>query len=136
MNWKVQWYEYNENEHPLENETNFYNLKNKPADFEENTTDLAYAWWRSPGGNIHPDRFATFAQTNFEIDPGKYKISVTSDDGLRLRLDGKLLIDHWDIHVPATDEIEIELGGQHQIENEHFEGGGFATLAFRLLPLQ
>ncbi|MCP3929517.1 MAG: hypothetical protein GY705_10490 [Bacteroidetes bacterium] len=42
--------------------------------------------------------------------------------------------DHWDIHVPATDEIEIELGGEHTLEIEHFENSGFSTLVFQLQP--
>jgi hypothetical protein len=50
-------------------------------------------------------------------------------------LDGTLIIDHWDIHVPATDEVEVNLDGNHIFEIEHFEGGGFSTLSFLINKL-
>lgn len=132
LNWQVQWHEYDESTDPQTNYDNFKKLKEQKPQKTENTNDLAYTWWQSPGNEINPDKFATFANTTFEINPGQYRIQITSDDGLKFYLDGELLIDHWDIHVPATDEVIVELGGKHQFEIEHFEGGGFATLAFLL----
>lgn len=132
LNWEVKWYEYDDATDPIKNYEAFKNLKNQTPQQSEKTTDLAYTWWRSPGNEINPDQFGTFATTTFEIEKGTYKIQITSDDGLKFYLDGNLLIDHWDIHVPATDEIEVELGGKHTFEIEHFEGGGFSTLSFLL----
>lgn len=135
LNWEVKWYEYDDSTDPLKNYEVFKNLKNTPPQKSEVTADLAYTWWRSPGNEINKDKFGTFAKTAVEMKPGKYKIQITSDDGLRFYSDGKLLIDRWNIHVPATDEIEVELGGNHIFEIEHFEGGGFATLSFLMSPI-
>ena len=135
LNWEVSWYEYDDLTDPQKHYEAFKNLKNTPPLKSDQTTDLAYTWWRSPGNEIAPDKFGTFAKTEFEIEAGKYKIQITSDDGLRFYNDGKLLIDHWDIHVPETDEIEVDLNGKHTFEIEHFEGGGFATLSFLITPI-
>lgn len=132
LNWKVRFYNYDETNDPISNYEIFKKLKNQAALKTEQKTDLYYAWWRSPDKNINADKFATFSETEFEIEKGKYKISLTSDDGAKLFLDGKLLIDRWDIHEPATDVIEVELNGQHKIEIEHFEHAGFGTLDFRI----
>lgn len=135
LNWKVDWYEFDNSNDPLKNYTVFKELKNKSPQKTEFTTDLAYTWRRSPGNEINPDKFATFAKTEVNMNKGKYKIQITSDDGLKFYLDGTLIIDHWDIHVPATDEVEVNLDGNHIFEIEHFEGGGFSTLSFLINKL-
>ncbi len=136
FNWQVHWHEWTDETHPLDKYEAFRQLKNRPAPKRERTNDLAYTFWDSPGADIDANRFATFASSNFEITPGRYQISVTSDDGVKVFLDGEAIIDHWDIHVPATDEVEVELGGEHTLEIEHFEGGGFSTLSFRFQPVR
>ncbi|MEZ4966409.1 MAG: PA14 domain-containing protein, partial [Saprospiraceae bacterium] len=59
---------------------------------------------------------------------------LTSDDGVRLYLDDKLVIDRWNVHEPETEEITVTLGGRHQLRVEHFDAGGFAALECRIRP--
>jgi parallel beta-helix repeat protein len=136
IEWEVNWHSFNEKNHPLSVYDQFKQLKTKPPQHSEKTFDLAYTWWRSPGGGVDPDHFATFAKAESDFTPGKYLIQITSDDGLRFFLDGKMIIDHWDIHVPATDSVTVDLNGKHSLEIEHFEGGGFSTLDFRIEPVR
>ncbi|NNF34479.1 MAG: hypothetical protein HKN68_10245, partial [Saprospiraceae bacterium] len=136
ISWKVKWYSYSEGNHPLDNYSNFRKLNNLNPDHTEQTYELAYTWWRSPGGNVHPDRFGTFAEASATFDPGKYLIQITSDDGVKFYVDDEMRLDHWDIHVPATDSIYIEIGGNHNFRIEHFEGGGFSTLDFKIKPVE
>ncbi len=135
MKWWVRFYEYDAETDPRLHEEAFRSLRNRRAGYEEETDTLAYRWWGSPGGGIDSDRFATFAETTFNIRPGTYRFVVTSDDGIRLYLDGRLLLDHWDVHTPAIDEVEVDLSGQHNLLIEHFETGGLATLDFRIVPV-
>ncbi|MBI5914246.1 MAG: right-handed parallel beta-helix repeat-containing protein [Bacteroidetes bacterium] len=132
LDWQVRWYNYDEAANPLTHYEVFKNLKNKPPQRSAKPDELYFAWWGSPAEGVAEDNFATFAEAVFDIAPGTYRLSLTSDDGAKLFLDGKPLIDHWDIHEPATDEVEVKLGGQHHLEVEHFEGGGFGTLDFRM----
>ncbi|TNE53983.1 MAG: hypothetical protein EP344_14615 [Bacteroidetes bacterium] len=103
---------------------------------EKAVPELYFAWWGSPAAGVQADHFATVSTTSFDIAPGRYAIELTSDDGARLYLDGQRLIDHWDIHEPAVDEIEVGLGGTHTIRIEHFEATGFSTLDFRMRALR
>ncbi|MFN0016316.1 MAG: right-handed parallel beta-helix repeat-containing protein [Saprospiraceae bacterium] len=103
---------------------------------EKNVSDVYFAWWASPAEGVQPDNFATVASTEFVIEKGRYAIELSSDDGVRLYLDGKRLLDHWDIHEPAVDEVEVPLGGKHTIRIEHFEAGGFGTLGLRIRALR
>ncbi len=132
--WDVHFFAYEEASHPLKNPTAFQQvLAGKPIRSIQ-SRDLGYNWWRSPENDatIPPDRFATRAETTFEA-AGKFNLQVTSDDGVRVWLDDKLILERWDIHVPTTDLIPLMLKGKHKIRVEHFEGGGFACLDVQLL---
>lgn len=132
MNWEVNWYAYKDSIDPVKNYEAFKKLKEQQPVAQTNTNALNYRWWGSPAPNVPNDQFATFANATATVEPGKYKLLVTSDDGIRLFVDGEQVLDRWNIHEPVTDEIELELGGTHHFEIEHFENGGLATLDFRL----
>ena len=136
LDWEVRFYNYDERTDPLTNYEAFRALKMQPPVASKSVSDLAFAWWGAPAPGVQPDRFAAFAASNFEMVPGRYKITMTSDDGLRLYLDGRLIIDRWSIHEPETDEVVVELGGRHRLEAEHFDAGGFAALSFRIEPVR
>ncbi len=131
LDWQVRWYDYGEDTDPLTHYTEFKKLKNALPTATKTTDDLYFAWWGKPAEGVGEDKFATFAEAEFDMEPGEYAIELTSDDGARLYLDGKLLIDHWNIHEPATDEVRVRLGGHHKLEVEHFDASGFATLDFK-----
>lgn len=131
LDWQLRWYNYDEATDPLTHYTDFKKLKTTLPQATKNTNDLYFAWWAKPAEGVAEDKFATFAEAEFEMEPGEYAIELTSDDGVKLFLDSKLLIDRWNIHEPATDEVRVRLGGKHKLEVEHFDGGGFATLDFR-----
>ncbi|HMO40558.1 MAG TPA: right-handed parallel beta-helix repeat-containing protein [Saprospiraceae bacterium] len=135
FDWQVQWHAYERSSDPLRRYQAFKNLRKQAPLHTAQTSELAYAWWGAPAEGVPADQFATFASTEFEIEKGLYRITLTSDDGLRLWLDGTLLIDRWELHEPTVDEIEIPLGGRHAIEIEHFDASGFANLDFRIAPI-
>ena len=134
FDWQMKFYNYDDGKDPVKKEDNFSKItKRKPA-AEKAANELAFAWWSKPAEGVNEDRFASVSSTEFDIAPGEYIIELTSDDGARLYLDGKRLIDNWDVHEPETDEIIVTLSGHHRIEIEHFDAGGFATLDFRIRP--
>lgn len=59
---------------------------------------------------------------------GKYKIAVNSDDGIRLWLNNKLVVDEWHNRGTTTDQvaIEMEVGKKYAIKLEYFDNGGDA----------
>jgi len=125
LNWQVKYFNY-DGEMPAENFSS-----EKPV-AEQSVDELYFAWWGKPAEGVNEDKFATESSTTFDIAPGEYVIHLTSDDGARLYVDEEMILDHWNVHEPATDEIKVTLGGRHTIRIEHFEAGGFSTLGFRM----
>jgi beta-glucosidase len=67
---------------------------------------------------------------------GRYMFASTSDDGCRLIVDGRVLIDQWVIRAATTDYASIGLqeGQTYHIVYEYFDNGGdaIATLKWRM----
>jgi nitrous oxidase accessory protein NosD len=90
------------------------------------------------GGAFYPggptDRFATVAEGSVTVPPGEYTVAVTTDDGIRVWVDGKKVIDEWKYQGPTPYEAKLRLGGLHRIRVEHFEIDGYAALRLNLRP--
>ncbi len=82
------------------------------------------------------ERFGTLASTRVTLPSGLWRVVTRSDDGIRVRVDGRTLIDNWTHHGPTTDSAVVGFNaeGEHSIEVEHFELDGFAVLEVDLEP--
>ncbi|MCB1170552.1 MAG: hypothetical protein KDK25_09475 [Leptospiraceae bacterium] len=60
--------------------------------------------------------------------PGAYTFYTTSDDGVRLYIDGKAIIDEWRGMAPTEHSARVELNGDADIVLEYFQGGGGASV--------
>jgi len=88
-----------------------------------------------PSDKVPPDHFATLATSEMELPEGKYEVRTVSDDGVRLWIDQKLVIDNWTWHPPHEDKVEVTLEkGKHAVRLEHFEIDGVAQLQLFLRP--
>jgi alpha-D-xyloside xylohydrolase len=56
-------------------------------------------------------------------DGGPYSFVTHSDDGVRLWIDGKLLIDDWNVHPEKVDSgnVTFAAGSKHDIKMEYFQ---------------
>jgi hypothetical protein len=66
------------------------------------------------------------------VDPpqsGDYRLTTVSDDGVRLWLDGRLVIENWSDHAPGEDHATVALtaGQPVDLKVEYYQGGGGAT---------
>ena len=71
-------------------------------------------------------RFESFVVLD---QPGKVRFHLGSDDGSRLLVDGKVLVDVDGVHPHQTKSAETELTtGPHRLVVEYFQGGGEWTV--------
>jgi len=61
---------------------------------------------------------------------GRYTLQLTADDGSRLVLDGKTLIDHWfeSAGAPQNVEVNLEAGRAYPIRIDYFQAAGEAYI--------
>jgi hypothetical protein len=133
---------------PREDETLWRAQAEGAAAFELDGLDLAYGMG-GPGGvagvpeavvaaALPADRFGTLAETRVSLPAGRWKVTVTSDDGVRVRLDGEVLLEDWTWHAPRTGAEVFELAEAREVQLavEHFELDGFAVLKVALEPAE
>ena len=60
---------------------------------------------------------------------GTYTFTTTSDDGVRLYVNGQLLVDNWTDHAATQNSGTLSLvaGQKYDIRLEFYERGGLAT---------
>lgn len=79
------------------------------------------------------DRFAMVAEGTVDLPAGDYTIEVISDDGARVWVDGKLVLDAWEPHESRLDRIDIA-GGRRRLKVEYYELAGWAEMRFDIQP--
>jgi hypothetical protein len=80
-----------------------------------------------PGVTRRFEWFAIDYSGRFWIEqPDQYRFSLESDDGSRLYIDGRLVINNDGVHPPQTVTKRISLnGGVHRIRVSYFQGPRF-----------
>ncbi|HTH37146.1 MAG TPA: glycoside hydrolase family 3 C-terminal domain-containing protein, partial [Pyrinomonadaceae bacterium] len=106
-------------------------LSGKPA-FVRVDPYLDFHWATgSPAANFTADLFST-RWTGYVVaaESGKYSISLSSNDGGRLFLDDKKIIDLWSDHATLTGTaiVELKAGERRPVRIEHYENIGNADL--------
>jgi hypothetical protein len=98
---------------------------------------LNYNWDNnSPApGTVDADHFSVRWTRYIDEPDGAYRFTATSDDGMRLWVDGVLLVDDWSDHPARTRTADTVLGeGHHLITVEYYENAGQAVASLSWAP--
>ena len=96
-----------------------------------NEPEIKFDWaLRSPDKLIPVDRFSARFTHKLQFAPGTYELSLVVDDGARLYVDDKLVIDAWQTGIRRELTAQVELSGEHRVRIEYFENGEGAALFF------
>jgi len=90
---------------------------------------LNHEWgFGSPHFEVQADRFSARWTRYIDVSPGTYRFTATSDDGIRIYVDDKLIIDQWYDHPPRTFTADVSLtAGHHLVKVEYYENMGGAV---------
>ncbi len=87
---------------------------------------------------LPPDRFGTIATTRVTLPAGAaHEVRTRSDDGIRVWMDGDVVIDDWTWHAPREHAHVIpasERARTVELRVEHFELDGYAVLSLAIRP--
>jgi hypothetical protein len=94
---------------------------------EENA--INHRWYdHGPGYGIRRNHFSARWTTYHEFSEGTYVFKAYTDDGVRLVVDGQVLIDEWRDQIATLFEQRIRLGaGFHSVLVEYYQDIGDAT---------
>jgi hypothetical protein len=102
--------------------------------------DVNYNWYHSSPDPLVPTDNYSIRWTGYIVTPdnvsGNYTFYTVSDDGVRLWVDGQLLVDNWTNHGPTENSRAINLqGGRvYSIKLEYYEAGGTALIQMLWQP--
>jgi beta-glucosidase len=103
-----------------------------------NTGEVDFNWrGRSPAPSVPTSQWsAKYTGTITPPATGTYTFSVTSDDGSRLLVDGKQIIDNWRDQGGHTETgtVTLTAGQPVSIEVDYYQNGGDALLALGWQP--
>ena len=91
----------------------------------------------SSGCGVGSDNFSARWSRTVTLPAGTFEFTVISDDGVRMWIDGVLVLDKWVDQPPTTYTVQRALaGGPHQFILQYYEnaGGALIDLRWRQLP--
>lgn len=98
--------------------------------------NLNFDWENeAPFPDFSKDFFSVRWTGYIKVDKsGKYLIQVSSDDGVRLFIDDKLVIDNWNDHAELTNSYPLTFTANkfYKIKLEYYERSGAAICRFGL----
>lgn len=95
------------------------------------TSAVNFNWgFGSPAPGFPADFFSVRWVRNLALDAGRYRFTVTSDDGVRVWVNNNLIIDQWRTQAASTFNAEVDLpGGSIPVKVEYFENTERAQIA-------
>ena len=104
-----------------------------PPVFVRNDSAIDFDWGRgSPGAGIPNDSFSVRWTRSVYFSEGTYRFSAASDDGVRVWIDGDLVIDEWRDSSSVTHTVDRRLStGNHSLRVEYYDNTGSASIRFR-----
>ena len=93
---------------------------------------IAFYWGEgAPTSAMPSDNFSVRWSRTVPFQAGQYRFTASSDDGIRVYVDQRTIIDQWHDHPERTYVAETNLaGGPHEIVVEYYEHTGAAMAEF------
>ncbi|MCZ6688049.1 MAG: right-handed parallel beta-helix repeat-containing protein [Planctomycetota bacterium] len=135
--WHVRYYRWAPRG-PREGPADWKKVLNQEVIEETESDRIDFVWGsEAPSKKVPANYFATLAFARIPLSGGKYEVRTVSDDGVRLTVAGRKVIENWTWHGPTEDVATIQLTeGTHTFLLEHFEIDGHAQLQFFLKKLE
>jgi len=93
---------------------------------------LDYIWYRPTIPGLPQERFAIEATGSVTLGAGTYTLRTISDDGVRVWVDGRLVIDGWAPHESRVDNVPLG-AGRHDIRVQYYQLRGWTELRLDIL---
>ncbi|MBX3052146.1 MAG: hypothetical protein KF753_11760 [Caldilineaceae bacterium] len=111
-------------------------LSGQPAFFRDETI-LDHNWGLgSPDASVNDNNFSARWTRVVDLPAGRYRFSITGDDGVRVYVNDELFVNGWWDHGVRTFTTDRDMpAGQHEVRVEFYERYGAAVVKFSLETL-
>lgn len=93
-----------------------------------NEPQINFSLLGSPAAPVSADNFSAMWTRDLSLDAGRYRFTVTADDGVRLWVNDQFVLDEWRQQAATTYTVEVDLpGGLTPVRMEYFENEGVAV---------
>jgi parallel beta-helix repeat protein len=146
--WQATFFNWPTNIDPRTNLVAYRKLAEGPGAVSDEIDQLSLRYgMRSPSeAGISPKitaaklgqrHFGMVARTRLPLAEGTWELTTLSDDGVRVTVEGKPVIENWAWHGPTRDTGKVTLEAEKTVEIvvEHFQIDGYAVLEFSLKPV-
>jgi hypothetical protein len=108
-------------------------LEGDPA-LIRNDEEIDFNWkGDAPSSSLPANNFSVRWTRRLSFDAAIYRFSIRVDDGARLWVDDRMVIDEWEEGSVRTISVDLEMAkGRHDLKLEYFERKGDARAYFDL----
>jgi nitrous oxidase accessory protein NosD len=131
--WTIRFFEYAEGSDPVRHPREFAAVVSGTPLKTVTADRLDYLSGRNIEDGVPRDRFAFVAEGIVDLPRGEYTLQVISDDGARVWVDGKVVLDAWSPHESRVDRADVR-GGRHRVKVEYYEVDGWSEMRFDIQP--
>lgn len=110
-------------------------LQGSPA-LVRNDKTIQFSWgWGSPASYLPKSAFSARWTRTIDFPAGTYRFSAKANSGVRVSVDGSVIIDAWQSGADVLHTADITLTGPHKIIVTFVERGGKANINFAYAKL-
>lgn len=98
--------------------------------------NIAFDWGDSaPAPGINRDNFSVRWSRTVNMAAARYRFTVKADDGVRLWINGALVIDQWKDQMPTSYSADVNVSGNTNIRMEYYDRNGGAVAHLGWSPI-
>jgi len=132
IDWTARFYAWTDSTNdPRKNADAFAGLTRSPPILTLRLPRLDIEGYRALPG-LPRENFALEATGSVDLAPGEYTQRTISDDGVRVWVDGTLVIYDWKPHESAIDSAPL-IGGHHDLRVQYYQGDGWYELRLEII---
>ena len=90
--------------------------------------NINFNWGNSGPSQVNADGFSLRFSRRITVSPAYYEFTAVADDGIRVWVDGRLIINAWPADPSRSYVVGQVLTGNHDILVEYYEQSGLANV--------
>lgn len=128
IDWRIQVFAWDSVTDPRKSPAGHRAAFTNPPVATRRDSVLDYVWSRPKLPGFPERQFLVVAEGTFEIPKGgEYDLFTISDDGIRVWIDDKLVIENWAPHESVLDRTELK-SGKRRVRVEYYQVDGWVEL--------